>query len=397
MAGEEPMVTEAGGNDEIMVDPTTESQLAFAKNLGPSADHTLNPTAPNVSATSDVRREREPAPNVSFKQFSPELTLGEMITDPDVTGHEVFCTRYSPDGNWVAAACGDGDIKVYSSATGAMQYQLKPQGDRETAPTCCVRFRPNTASSRTKNVLLSVCANGTVRHWHMTSMKCLHTIVEGDNQVYALDYRPDGLKFATAGQDYQVRIYDEATKTLQSTLSGGYGRTKAGHSNRVFSLKYSVDDPNLILSGGWDNTIQIWDVRQDVPVRSCFGPHITGDAVDLKGHEILSGSWRPEKQLQVWDLRTTQHVRDYVWTSPAQQDHCMLYAAQYSKDLSGKHIVAGGSGSNEARVFERESGNLLGTLRGMHHGVYSTDFHPTAPQVAVASGDGAVRLVNYLQ
>jgi len=97
----------------------------------------------------------------------------------------------------------------------------------------------------------------------------------------------------------QVRIYDEATKTLQSTLSGGYGRTKAGHSNRVFSLKYSVDDPNLILSGGWDNTIQIWDVRQDVPVRSCFGPHITGDAVDLKGHEILSGSWRPEKQLQV--------------------------------------------------------------------------------------------------
>lgn len=51
----------------------------------------------------------------------------------------------------------------------------------------------------------------------------------------------------------------------------------------------------------------------------------------------------------------------------------------------------------QARVFERESGNLVGTLRGMGHGVYSTDFHPSKPQVAVASGDGAVRLVNYLQ
>ena len=87
-----------------------------------------------------------------------------------------------------------------------MQYQLKPQGDKESAPTCCIRFRPNTAGSRAKNVLTSVNANGTVRHWHMTSMKCLHTIVEEGNQVYALDYRGDGLKFATAGQDYQVTI-----------------------------------------------------------------------------------------------------------------------------------------------------------------------------------------------
>lgn len=96
----------------------------------------------------------------------------------------------------------------------------------------------------------------------MTSMKCLHTTSEDPNQIYALDYRPDGLKFATAGQDYQVsgptlmsvrddehssasnlhhrvsqfclpiqcllvglgvrqvRLYDEATKTLQQTFSG---------------------------------------------------------------------------------------------------------------------------------------------------------------------------------
>lgn len=31
-----------------------------------------------------------------------------------------------------------------------------------------------------------------------------HTVTEQGNQVYSLDYRPDGLKFATAGQDYQV-------------------------------------------------------------------------------------------------------------------------------------------------------------------------------------------------
>ena len=46
-----------------------------------------------------------------------------------------------------------------------------------------------------------------------------------------------------------------------------YGRNKAGHSNRVFSVKFSQDDDNVVLSAGWDNTVQIWDIRMDSPVR----------------------------------------------------------------------------------------------------------------------------------
>jgi hypothetical protein len=39
----------------------------------------------------------------------------------------------------------------------------------------------------------------------------------------------------------QVRVYDEATKTLQATLTGGIGYQRVGHSNRVFSLKFCND------------------------------------------------------------------------------------------------------------------------------------------------------------
>lgn len=31
----------------------------------------------------------------------------------------------------------------------------------------------------------------------------------------------------------------------------------AGHSNRVFSLKFNHKDENVVISGGWDNTIQV--------------------------------------------------------------------------------------------------------------------------------------------
>lgn len=35
------------------------------------------------------------------------------------------------------------------------------------------------------------------------------------------------------------------------------GSSTPGHSNRVFSLKFNPDDPNIIVSGGWDNTVQV--------------------------------------------------------------------------------------------------------------------------------------------
>ena len=80
-------------------------------------------------------------------------------------------------------------------------------------------------------------------------------------------YRPDGLEFATAGKDATVRVYDESTKTCTVALKGapGYGSTKAaGHSNRIFSVKFHPTDEHLVLSGGWDNTIQVWDKRVKV-------------------------------------------------------------------------------------------------------------------------------------
>lgn len=48
-------------------------------------------------------------------------------------------------------------------------------------------------------------ADGSIQHWHITSGKCLHTISNEKNQLYALDYRLDGTQFAVAGRDYAVR------------------------------------------------------------------------------------------------------------------------------------------------------------------------------------------------
>ena len=44
-------------------------------------------------------------------------------------------------------------------------------------------------------------------------------------------------------------------------------------------------------------------------MRSIFGPHICGDALDVAGKEVLTGSWRPDKQLELWDFESGNKVR----------------------------------------------------------------------------------------
>lgn len=327
----------------------------------------------------------------STYRLIPRVTISENTS-------EIFSVRFSPDGKFVAAGCGDGAIRVFNAHTGALAYNLLG-GSNVALPTTAIRFRPSSEANKTKNVLIAANAAGSVQHWHMTSGKCLHSMVEDDgNQVYALDYDREGTKFFTAGKDKAVRVYDEATKTKLSTMSGGSGyssKTTPGHSNRIFSLKVHPNDENLVLTGGWDNTVQVWDVRAGYAVKSIFGPHICGDALDVYNDYVVTGSWRPDNQLEIWDLKTSNKLADIPWHVSPGQAPCMLYAAQYSKEGLGRFIAAGGSGANEAKVFDRLNNNsIVGTVTGMNRGVFAVDFSPDEPKLAIAGGDASVRLVD---
>jgi len=329
----------------------------------------------------------------SAYKLVPKITISDNTS-------EVFCVKFSTDGKYLAAGCGDGAIRVFSTTHGKLTYNLQG-GSNVALPTTAIQFRPVTPTSRTKNVLLAANAAGAVQHWHMTSGKCLHSLQDDENQVYALDYNDEGSQFVTAGKDKVIRVFDEATKSIVVSMQGGLGyssKTTPGHSNRVFSTKFKPGDENVVVSGGWDNTVQIWDLRAGAAVRSIFGPHICGDALDICGEEIVTGSWRQKDQLQTWDFGTGNLISTVPWVANPLQSSgpaCMLYAACFSKDGEGRFIGAGGSGSNEAKVFDHKNANsIVGTITGLTRGVFTMDFSPDGTKVAVAGGDASIRILD---
>jgi len=183
-------------------------------------------------------------------------------------------------------------------------------------------------------------------------------------------------------------------------MSAGKNKGTSGHSNRVYAVKFKPTDPNVLLSGGWDNTIQIWDTRVGTSIRSIYGPHICGDALDMdaSGEVVMSGSWRPDQALQLWDLGSGKLIENIDWQKKAKgknKEPEMLYSAQFSpgNDL----IAAGGSGTNEAKIFEYDAAKkyrCIDRVKMGDKGVYTTTWSPNGRQLAIAGADRNVTIVD---
>jgi len=253
-----------------------------------------------------------------------------------------------------------------------------------------------------------------------------------------LDIDKKGKKFAVGCQDAVVRVYDEETCQLMTTCDGGgvstfstdftpieqniYLRKKEDamttikkaniitavdalnsssittanprHSNRVCSVRFtsghSAITDHLIISGGWDNTLQLWDLRAPGPsVRSYSGAYLTGDALDVSQNDILTASCRDENQIQIWDLRFGGEPRCVQTLEGAKR---VLFAAQFNKGQKGDIgeaalVAAGGIGTEELYVMDREKDySMAATISGCGGGVVALDFFPSE---AVRGGGSA--------
>ena len=220
----------------------------------------------------------------------------------DFDKEECFTLRYDESSKNLAAGYSTGFIGIYNLEKPELDPEYKKSYTISSFPITCLRWKPFN-----RTTLLTVNAEGFIIQLHSKSGKILQKIEEENNPLMCVDYSYDGFLFATGGNDKIVRLYDDNTKTLIKKLER-HRYDLPEHSNRIFAVKFSKKDPNLLLSAGWDNTILLYDLRAKEVQNYLYGPHVCGDGLDLKEDLLLTVSWEKEDQIQLFDLRNNKKI-----------------------------------------------------------------------------------------
>eukprot|EP00330_Aristerostoma_sp_ATCC50986_P011166 CAMPEP_0114576962 /NCGR_PEP_ID=MMETSP0125-20121206/1680_1 /TAXON_ID=485358 ORGANISM="Aristerostoma sp., Strain ATCC 50986" /NCGR_SAMPLE_ID=MMETSP0125 /ASSEMBLY_ACC=CAM_ASM_000245 /LENGTH=140 /DNA_ID=CAMNT_0001765913 /DNA_START=970 /DNA_END=1392 /DNA_ORIENTATION=- len=138
--------------------------------------------------------------------------------------------------------------------------------------------------------------------------------------------------------------------------------------------------------------LYFWDVRDKKSFGSISGPSISGDAIDIKGNVLLTGSWRNNNQLELWDMISRKKIQNVDWEHGRSIETAWSIPANSVKK-DAETILAGCSTRNEVKVFDRESDNRpFGKIGNMQKGIYSVDFANTYDAFAFCGGDGFVHV-----
>lgn len=242
-------------------------------------------------------------------------------------GHRdwVRAVMFSPDGKRLASAGDDHTIKIWDPASGALLntiaaspraiYALDWQGDGKCL-ACAgfdgkVRVLDTAAPGTLRHAFDGACRDmrcvtfspdGTqvavagrtaqVRAWNLADGQMSLELSADIDRIRALAYTPDGNRVICAGDGRNVGVWDAHTGQKRSTLLCPTAKV----------LALAALDDELIVTGGSDNVVRIWNLRTGAETYRLRGH--TGTVAALSCNRtvglVVSGSY--DTTIRVWKI-----------------------------------------------------------------------------------------------
>jgi eukaryotic-like serine/threonine-protein kinase len=283
-------------------------------------------------------------------------------------GTEVLGVAFSPDGELLASAGGDGTIKVWNSRTGELVRDL-PAAHSDSVAS--VTFDPDGL------YLASVGADKWVKVWDLATWKeefrrpC-NTVRKFGNAC-TVAFSPNGRRLA-AGRDGTVMVWDWKKKDQAAT-------TLDGHEKYAISVAFSPDGQRLA-SASTGRGVNLWDAQKWQRLRTFAAhPHpVSALAFSPDGGGLAEASLG--RRVNLWDTTTGELSRSLV------HDGNVLGVA-YGPD--GKRLATA-SEDKTVRVWDPVTGREMLGLRGHTGSCECVAFSRDGCRLASASTDGTIRV-----
>lgn len=83
-------------------------------------------------------------------------------------------------------------------------------------------------------------------------------------------------------------LHSRISRERNHTTCSDNPETHDGHMSRVFAACFHPKNNYELLTAGWDDVVQFWDLRQPHAARHISGVHMCGEGLDInqKGTEV---------------------------------------------------------------------------------------------------------------
>jgi len=193
--------------------------------------------------------------------------------------------------------------------------------------------------------------------------------------VATVAFSLDGNYVVSGSYDGTVRIWD-VKKRIQV---GG----PLQHNDYVRSVGFSPDGERVV-SGTDDGTVRIWNVKAGTQVGELRGHTNWVRSVAFSRDSRRIVSCADDKTVRIWDAEAMKQVGEF-------RGHIdYIISVAFSRD--GKRVVSGGE-DETVRIWDVEAGTQLGQpLQGHTNGVTFVAFSPDGMCVIAGSDDGTLRV-----
>ncbi|KAJ3127361.1 SCF ubiquitin ligase complex subunit cdc4 [Nowakowskiella sp. JEL0407] len=224
------------------------------------------------------------------------------------------------------------------------------------------------------NLLLSGSTDKTVRVWDLQTGNCLY-VFEGHSStvrcMYMIPPKTDEeeVLFATGSRDKTIRVRRipsgkirssvTETKVFKSTENPYLLWNLTGHTQSVRAI---AGDENVLISGSYDNSVRIWDLKSGKCRFLCTGHTDKVYAVDYSVDLGICVSSGMDTTTRVWDVNTGSCLH-------VLEGHTILVGLLAIFD---DYVLSAGADS-VLKIWNVKDGACLATLTGHKHAI--TCFH----------------------
>ncbi|KAM7324235.1 hypothetical protein ACRRTK_016540 [Alexandromys fortis] len=234
----------------------------------------------------------------------------------------------------------------------------------------CCKFHPNGST------LASSGFDRLILLWNVYGDCDNYATLKGHSgAVMELHYNTDGRK-GMEGRKIPTKLWDIRKKAAIQTFQNTY---------QVLAVTFN-DTSDQIISGGIDNDIKVWDLRQNKLTYTMRGhaDSVTGLSLSSEGSYLLSNAM--DNTVRVWDVRPFAPKERCVKIFQGNVHNFEKNLLRCSWSPDGSKIAAG-SADRFVYVWDTTSRRILYKLPGHAGSINEVAFHPDEPIILSASSD----------